>query len=230
MGTTLTRPRLARLVLLGVAAAMAAACGGAKDSGFTTVGGGASAEAGGGGSAEDDGSSMGPDDSGSGAVFTSAEAASVAFDCQPGTYTGMYKTTVTSDAGGLFSLFTYGWGGNLSITLEGMVTNTGAGEIPLPTLTIAPGAKLAGVDQMGVMFEADLSGQLDCPSKKLTVAITNGLYGGIGDAGGIPMSGTMTATYDGTTTPPTLSMGSMDIGSPSLMGLDAIGNWTASLR
>ncbi len=61
----------------------------------------------------------------------------------------MYTTMVTNDGGGLLSLFSINWSGNLSITLQGKVDNNGSGEIPEPTLTIAPGAQLAGVDSMG---------------------------------------------------------------------------------
>ncbi|HEX4446944.1 MAG TPA: hypothetical protein VH044_09415 [Polyangiaceae bacterium] len=170
-----------------------------------------------------------PDDGGAApGIFTSGDAG-ITFDCQPGTYTGAFSTMVTSDAGGLFSLFSFGWMGNLSITLQGQVTQGGGGEIPLPTLTIAPGAKLAGVDAMNGHFTADLTGQLDCPSKTLTATIANGNYNYFGDASGIPLEGTMSATYDGTSTPPALT-GQMSVTSSQVPSLMALGSWTATLQ
>ena len=129
------------------------------------------------------------------------------------------------------ALLTINWTGNLSITLQGQVTNNGAGEIPEPTLTIAPGAKLSGVDSNGGSFYADLTGQLDCPSKVLTATIDNGSYTLIPDAG-VPMGGTLSATYDGTMKPPALAMGVMNLSSTSALfsGVGATGTWTAALQ
>jgi hypothetical protein len=184
--------------------------------------------------APDDSSVAAGDGAPSGVFFKSDDASGippgVVFECRPGTYSGMFNTTVTNDAGGLFSLFSFNWTGSLSITLEGMVTTTSAGEFPSSTLTIAPGAKLAGKDSMGGMFTADLSGQLDCPSKTLSATIANGFYSyGVGDAG-VSMQGSMSATYDGTVTPPMLSMGEMSLGSPQIQGTSAGGTWTATLQ
>jgi len=178
-----------------------------------------------------DGTAAG-NDGGPSNIFTSTDAApsGVVFDCKPGTYAGMFTTMVKSDAGGLLSLFSFNWTGSLSITLQGQVTTSGAGEIPEPVLTIAPGAKLAGVDAMGGHLNADLSGQLDCPSKTLTATIANGVYGYFGDAGGIMMTGGLTATYDGTGSTPMLTMGTMMCGSPQVMGVEAEGTWTATLQ
>jgi hypothetical protein len=173
------------------------------------------------------------DDGGPSNVFTSTDAApsGVVFDCKPGTYAGMFTTMVTNDAGGLFALFSLNWTGSLSITLQGKVTTSNAGEIPEPTLTIAPGAKLSGVDAYGGHFNADLSGQLDCPSKTLTATVANGMYNYLGtDAGGIAMQGSLSATYDGTMAAPMLTLGAMDLSSPQLMGTAAIGTWTATLQ
>lgn len=173
------------------------------------------------------------DDGGPSGVFTSTDAApsGVVFDCKPGTYSGMFSTMVTNDAGGLFALFSLNWTGNLSITLQGKVTTSSAGEIPEPTLTIAPGAKLSGVDAYGGHFNADLTGQLDCPSKTLTATVANGNYNYFGsDAGGIAMAGNLSATYDGTMATPMLTLGAMDLSSPQLMGTAAIGTWTATLQ
>jgi hypothetical protein len=156
---------------------------------------------------------------GGGEIFVSSDAASeVTFECQPGTYTGMFSTKVTNDAGGLFALFSFAWSGSLSITLQAMVMN------------IAPGAKLDGMDMMGGHFSADMTGQLDCPSKTLTITIANGVYNYFGDAGGVMMTGSMAATYDGTTSPPELTMGAMNVGSPQVPGTSAEGTWTATLQ
>jgi hypothetical protein len=174
------------------------------------------------------------DDGGPSGVFTSTDAApaGVVFDCKPGTYSGMFTTMVTNDAGGLFALFSLNWTGSLSITLEGKVTTSGAGEIPEPVLTIASGAKLSGVDAYGGHFNADLTGQLDCPSKTLTATVADGIYSFLGaaDGGGISMAGNLSATYDGTMATPMLTLGAMDLSSPQLMGTAAIGTWTATLQ
>jgi len=203
------------------------ACGGHGTTGFSSPGSGGSS---GGDASRAESSDADP----ASEVFTSGDAnglpSGLVFDCQPGTYAGKFTTMVTSDAGGLFALFNYSWSGNLSITLQGAVTHTSTGEIPQPTLTIAPGAKLAGMDANGIAFNADLSGQLDCPSKTLNATVANGTYGAVGDAGGIAMQGTLTATYDGASSPPTLAMGGMALTSPQIMSLAAEGTWTATLK
>ena len=220
------------LVFLCGAPAAALACGGSQGTTFGPLGGPAASDDGGAADAEPSQTSSSPDDAGSGSpgVFTSnGSDAGVLFDCQPGTYSGMFSTTVTNDAGGIFSLFSFNWAGNLSITLQGKVENNGSGEVPVPTLTIAPGAQLSGMDMMGGHFSADLSGQLDCPTKTLTATISNGFYGYFGDAGGVQMTGSMSATYDGSGSAPTLS-GQMDVGSPQVPGTGGVGTWTATLQ
>jgi hypothetical protein len=218
--------------LLG--SALVLACGAKNsalqpDTGDDTSGGN---DAGGG----SDSTSAPGDDGGPSGVFTSSDASGlpsgVVFDCKPGTYAGMFTTMVTNDAGGLFALFSLNWTGSLSITLQGKVTTSSAGEIPEPTLTIAPGAKLSGVDAYGGHFNADLTGQLDCPSKTLTATVADGLYSFLGaaDGGGIGMAGSLSATYDGTMAAPVLTLGAMDLSSPQLMGTAAIGTWTATLQ
>ncbi len=166
-------------------------------------------------------------------VLTSSDAATtgVKFDCQPGTYTGMFTTTVTTDAGLFPSLLSFDWKGTLSITLVGHVTQTSSGEsFAEPTLTIAPGAELSGTDNFGGDFHAGLSGSLDCPSKALTGTLSNGTYTYPGDSGSITMTGTLSATYDGTMTPPALSAGQISVGSPMFSTLGATGTWSATLH
>jgi hypothetical protein len=119
----------------------------------------------------------------------------------------------------------------MSITLVGKVMEgSGGGEFPEPVLSIAPGAKLAGNDAtFGGSFSADVSGELDCPTKTFTGTLANGTYEYPGDAGSLMMSGSLSATYDGTMTPPALTMGVMELGSPQLM-LDSTGPWSATLQ
>lgn len=196
--------------------------GGGSNSGSSSSG--SSGSNGGSGSANS-GSSSGP-------VFTSQDAApaGVTFECEPGTYSGMFATTVGNDAGGIFSLFSIAWTGMLSITLQGSVMDTATGEIPSPTLTIAPGAKLDGTDAYGGHFVADLSGMLDCPTKTLSVTVANGNYTyPYTDAGGVALTGMMSATYDSSGSAPQLTMGQMNLGSPQI-GAEATGTWSATLQ
>jgi hypothetical protein len=174
-------------------------------------------------------------DSGSSAlVFTSQDAGPqmVTFQCQPGTYAGMFTTTVTTDAGLFPSLLHFDWSGTLTITLQGHVvqTHSSNGETfsPAPVLTIAPGAMLSGADNFGGHFTSGLSGQLDCPTKKLTGTLSNGVYEYPGDAGNIPMQGSLTAVYQGTPAPPSLTMGTIAVSSPTYSTLAANGMWSAT--
>jgi hypothetical protein len=223
--------------LLGVpTVVLAVACGGSSSGGFAgQPGASAGPNDAGGSTADDSASPVQQDDSDAGGeIFTSSDsAAGVVFDCKPGTYSGEFTTSVGTDAGGLLALFSafisFDWKGSLSVTLQGMVSGNSGGELPSPTLTIAPGAKLSGMDSMGGVFSADLSGQLDCPSKALTVTMTNGTYT-YGGSTTIMMVGSMSATYDGTTTPPTLSMGAISTSSPQVMGIGANGSWSAALQ
>jgi hypothetical protein len=156
-------------------------------------------------------------------------------DCQPGTYAGMFATTVTAD-GGLFALLgtSFAWGGGLSLTLTGTtkMVEAGSGEFTTDytVLTIAPGAKLSGTDMYGGQFSADVSGQLDCPSRTLIGTMNNGTYllPGLGDAGAITMNGTLSATYDPTTSPVSLTNGTITGSSPQVASLGADGTWTAT--
>jgi hypothetical protein len=172
-------------------------------------------------------------DSGSTGVFQAADAApaNVMFPCQPGTYSGMFTTTVTTDAGLFPSLLSFDWTGTLSVTLVGHVTETTTqtGELPVvdPVLTIAPGAMLSGTDNFGGHFVAGLSGQLDCPSKALTGMLMNGSYDyWWSDAGGIVMTGSLTGVYQDT--PASLTMGTISVGSPMYSSLEANGSWSAT--
>lgn len=166
--------------------------------------------------------------------FADVEAGPKA-DCLPGTYAGMFNAAATADAG-LLALFgtSFAWGGNLSLTLTGTteVIEAGGGEFRMDytVLTIAPGAKLSGTDMYGGQFTADVSGQLDCPSRTLTGTLENGtyLFPGLGDAGSIMMQGSLTATYDPSANPVALSGGTITASSPQVQSLGANGTWTAT--
>jgi hypothetical protein len=228
-------PRFVVCFLVCCPGVVALGCGGTSETGFGSGShDGIATAPDDAGSASNDGSGGAPnDDSGPTGVFTGSDASSLVFACQPGTYKGQYTAEVghMRDAGALLSLLSIKWSGNLSITLQGQATTTIAGEIPETTLTIAPGAKLAGMDSNGGNFNADLTGQLDCPSKTLTATIANGSYTLIADAG-VPMGGTLSATYDGTMTPPALTNGTMNLTTTSKLfsGVGATGTWTAALQ
>ena len=227
--------RVGAALVGGLTGALAVACGSKGPSSFPASEDADGATTAAAGDASDGGmydpGATTAEDAGTTGVFTSSDASPVVFDCKPGTYSGPFATMVTSDAGGLAALISFNVDGNLSITLQGRVTNTGAGEIPEPTLTIAPGAKLAGKDEtFGGYFNADLIGQLDCPTKTLSVTLANGTYDYFGDAASLSMQGSMSAIYDGTTTTPTLSMGIMNISSSNLTSIGAAGTWSATLQ
>src|SRR5258708_40265386 len=108
------------------AAALFFACGGGGDSGLgfqntpTPMTDAASVDAGT-GAPGDSGPPPPADDSGYGSFGTIADVeAGPRVDCLPGTYSGMFTTTVTADAG-LFALLdtSFGWNGTLSLTLTG---------------------------------------------------------------------------------------------------------------
>jgi hypothetical protein len=235
--TTMISTRGKLLRCLGVpAASLAIGCSAAHaGAGFGSASGGGGEDAGDASYAQDSAASTAFGSDASQLVLATADAApaGVKFDCQPGTYAGMFGVHVTTDAGLLPALFSFNVMGTLSVTLEGhIVQPPGGGEsFAQPTLTIAPGAQLVGDDAtFGGHFGADLSGQLDCPSKTFTGTLSNGFYSYLGDAGGIAMTGDMSATYDDTATPPALSMGVMNLQSPQLPGVDATGSWSATLK
>ncbi len=205
--------------------------GGSHGTGFGSDPGATGSSASDGG--DDGGGSVVPPPSDSGLLqLSSSDGApsGLRFDCQPGTYSGMYKVHVGTDAGLLPQLVSFDVSGTLSITLVGTVTMSGSGEALDPVLSIAPGAKLAGVDAtFGGSFSADVSGQLDCPSKTFTGTLANGTYEYPGDAGSLMMTGNLSATYDGTATPPALTMGVMELDSAQL-NLGSTGPWSATLQ
>jgi hypothetical protein len=230
-----SRVRLATVSLTALSAlvGLAMACGGGKNTDLT-VGEVGTPPAGDGGSdaAAPSGSSPLASDAGPVEQFNTADSAppGVTFDCQPGTYSGTFETTVTSDAGGLLSLYSLNIQGTLSIAIVGQVMQ-GTGEIPTTTYSIAPGAQLTGVDKsFNGTYAADLVGQLDCASKTFTGTLDNALYHLFLDAGTVPMEGSLMGTYgDGEGGVPTLS-GTMFLTSPNLPSFGAVGPWSATLQ
>jgi hypothetical protein len=173
----------------------------------------------------------GGDDSGGAFAGSDDGGAPAATNCQPGTYTGMFNTQVTNDAGLLFSLFTVAWSGKLTIVLRGQTSSVG-GEIPTSTLTIAPGAQLNGMDSYMGTFIGNLSGQLDCTTRQLTGTLSNAEYLFFSsDASTLALSGTLSGTYDDEGGAPVIS-GALTISSPmaSGSGAAAAGTWTATLQ
>jgi hypothetical protein len=208
---------------------LALGCGSSHGTGFSPATSTEPPSDGGGGSGDD---SSAASDTGPQLVLTSADATppGVTFDCKPGTYSGMFKVHVSTDAGLLPQLVSFDVAGSLSIVLVGKITQGSGGEFPEPILNIAPGAKLSGVDMtFGGTFNADVSGQLDCPKKTFSGTLNNGVYVYPGDSGSLMMVGGLSATYDGTMTPPALTNGVMDLGSPMLM-LGSTGPWSATLQ
>ncbi|MGO9835297.1 MAG: hypothetical protein ACLP1X_13875 [Polyangiaceae bacterium] len=96
------------------------------------------------------------------------------FKCQPGTYKGCFDTKVAGIAT---------WSGALSITLvatdAGTVSKCGGENFDCYTsLTIAPGAQIAGKDDMGGSFALNLSGALDCTPDSGPPTLSGTLNGG----------------------------------------------------
>jgi hypothetical protein len=214
------------------------ACGGGSGSsdGFANDGtpvATGSGDDGGDGQASNVGFGSGDDGGSSTALFTGdASGGPVgASNCQPGTYTGTFKTHVVNDAGGLLGLFSaffsLDWDGSITVTLQGTATTQQNGEFSYTTLTIAPGATMSGTDTYGGHFSATLSGQLDCTTGAFTGTISNGSYVYQGDAGSVSMDGTFSATYSAGS-PPSLANGQLGVGSPQMPGTGASGTWSAT--
>jgi hypothetical protein len=139
-------------------------------------------------------------------VFEAGAQAPTSFKCQPGTYRGCFDTKVAG--------FTT-WNGALSITLvasdAGTTANCGGEGFDCTTsLTIAPGAQLAGQDAYGGSFAMNLSGALDCSPDAGPATLSGTLNGGYcyfatscdPDAG-LHIGGALTAIYGNS--PPTLA-------------------------
>jgi len=135
------------------------------------------------------------------------------YNCQPGTYRGTFTTKVGATDSGT-SLFNFNWNGCLSITLapsDAGATKSGNGEnFSYQALTVAPGAQLSGMDQMGGSFTLDLTGSLDCTPDSGPPTLSGKVNGGycFGTAtcspdSGLNVGGSLSATYGNT--PPALT-------------------------
>jgi hypothetical protein len=208
-----------------LAAGAVGACGGTHIAGFTND---PQSDDGGGGPDEATAASDGAAPS-SGQLFTGSDAATPAFDCTPGTYSGPFTThVVVGDAGP--SPFSLVWMGTLTVTLVGKTVMTSAGELPTTTLTIAPGGRMEGTDMFHGSFGADVTGQLDCLSKTLQATISNGVYELLNDGGTLPFTGTVDGAYQAAM-PPALNASIDVVTSPGALGaLGATGTVTASLQ
>jgi hypothetical protein len=154
-----------------------------------------------------------PADSGPGTSSTGGE-------CLPGTYAGTFTCNVMA-----ISVIQFPWSGSLSITLVGQDTMNGE----FSTLTIAPGAKVSGADGHGGTFTADLTGSLDCPTRKLTGSMNNGQY--LNGFVRLLFTGDLTASYDVTATPRAFQNGVMGpLVSPELPTVEGNCTWTATLQ
>jgi hypothetical protein len=218
-----------RLILCAVTAGTIAACGANHAAGFATAVTSGDPESDGG---SDDAGPDGPGFSGgpgtdSGLVLTGVGEAGSGIDCRPGTYSGAFTTKVVLGDAAPTAL-SLDWTGTLTVTLIGHVVNSGNGEDLSPTLTIAPGGRMEGMDNFHGVFGADVTGQLDCPSKTLRAMVMNGVYTiWFSDAATIAFVGTVNGTYDAAATPSLT--GSMAITTTSGQ-LGAEGTVTATLR
>src|SRR5215467_7415017 len=100
-----------------------------------------------------------------------------------------------------------GFSGITGLTLKGPLTinlvankpSPHPGEFDSNTLTVAPGAKFQGTDNLGDIITADLSGQLDCGSRAFVGTLSNGVADVFGsDAATVMVDGTMASNYDPT--------------------------------
>jgi hypothetical protein len=173
------------------------------------------------------------DDAGNPLPLFAADSSPVrASDCKPGTYAGPFDTMVTVQGGGDASVFE--WTGMLLITLVANNSTPQFGEFNSTVLTVAPGAHVSGTDNLGGMFDADISGQLDCASRMFVGTLSNGTYTGLSvfftGSNSVMLVGSLTATYDPTANPVALTNGSMTVSSPQVMSFEASGPWSAVLQ
>jgi hypothetical protein len=200
----------------GIAAAVVTtACGSGGNEGFDAPG---ATDAAGDGNAHDgnvDASSEGASFFGGDVDLPPTNA-----DCLPGTYTGQFTCSVMA-----LVVLKFPWSGSLSITL--VAQQSGGGEFPV--LTIAPGAKITGTDSHGGMISADLTGQLDCATRKLTGSMQNGVYQGTNLK--LAFTGALAADYDVQANPRAFASGVMGpLKSPQLPTVVGSCTWTATLQ
>jgi hypothetical protein len=97
-------------------------------------------------------------------------------------------------------------------------------------LTIAPGAKITGTDSHGGTITADLSGALDCSTRKLIGTMQNGLYQN-GALIQLSFNGALAADYHQQTNPHAFVSGAMGpLQSAQLPTVVGNCTWTATLQ
>jgi hypothetical protein len=133
--------------------------------------------------------------------------------CVPGIYTGTFECGGGPDASSL------GGRGQVSIRLEG---DWGG-----KTLNVAPGTKLTA-SQAGAVFSVDLSGTLDCTTNRLEGRLQNGMSSMQAITIIVNETGTISADYDASATPPALVAGVFD--QPGFASLSSACTWSATLQ
>jgi hypothetical protein len=161
----------------------------------------------------------------------------VVLPCMPGTYSGSFVGSARSvgDGGAYLSLDassppedggTFPYAGQLTVALEAVVTTHDHGAISETMFSAASGS---GTDVYGGSFNATLNGIFDCSTGTLNATFQGGTYVLVQV---VPqaLAGTLSARYDGTTSPPTLRIDEFHLLISGLLGLDANGSCSATLQ
>lgn len=162
----------------------------------------------------------------------------VVLPCMPGTYSGSFVGSARSVGDGGASLSstdaapppddggTFPYLGQLSVALEAVVTTHDQGAI---SETMFSADSLSGTDVYGGSFNATLNGTFDCATGTLSATFEGGTYVLVQL---VPqaLAGTLSARYDGTTSPPTLRIDEFHLLISGLLGLDADGSCSATLQ
>ncbi|MGO9839040.1 MAG: hypothetical protein ACLP1X_33065 [Polyangiaceae bacterium] len=140
-------------------------------------------------------------------------------DCKAGTYSGTYACSSSADADALpLPASTLPASGPLSMTLVTVGAPT--------TLAISPDASVSSTISGGTA-SSELTGTLDCSTRKLTGAISGFAYSSAMFSLKAAGTGVLSADYDADASPPALVNGVMD--PPGLEGSSTC-TWTANLR
>jgi hypothetical protein len=148
--------------------------------------------------------------------------------CEPGTYAGYYDCSSGSDAS-FPGVLDASFPGVVDASFPGAVDASfpGAGPGPIvfnlqgdlggKALYIAPGSKL-GENMLGLMFVADLSGMLDCTTRRLSGRLKNITVSTSSFISTSKQDGDLSADYDLRTSssPPEFVNGVIDNGSTSI--------------
>jgi hypothetical protein len=166
--------------------------------------------------------------------------------CAAGTYIGTFQATpeaFPSEVGsallGVLGVLlpadggTASWSGEVFITLVGPGGGLDSGSNNTADLAISGAWILGGDVSSGTLIEAALVGTLDCQSKAFSAELEMGTLANVStaflDAGlALPLTGTLSATYDGTMTPPALTNGQIHlVVNPYVETIGGI--WSATL-